>query len=339
MGRPQKPLDRDGSPVREFAFWLRDLRRRAGLTYDQLGRKSRYATSTVQSAAAGKRLPTLKVTLAFVRACEGELPQWREYWTQVRRLLDEEAPPGVSRSVAPPWARGPRLGDPAAVSFPARDADKANSWFIESFSALLRMDADLIEALERRVVVATTDGVSEIVTSVSVPRQSQDAGQVDELALELLYGGSMERRRQPFGGYFQNVIVLPRPLRAGERHEYAMRLTIPEGQCMTPHYVHVPYRRSDHFELRVRFNPDRLPECVWILRDAPAALIYQGAPTAETVTPDRFGEITISFRDMCPGLGYGVRWAEAGWNSSGSCPGSGRPVGRGVGFTGRMEPY
>jgi len=33
MGRPQKPLERDGSPVREFAFWLRDLRKRSGLTY------------------------------------------------------------------------------------------------------------------------------------------------------------------------------------------------------------------------------------------------------------------------------------------------------------------
>ena len=119
MGRSQKPLDRDGSPVREFAFWLRDLRRRSGLTYDQLGRKSRYATSTVQSAAAGKRLPTLKVTLAFVRACEGDLRQWREYWTQVRRLLDGGVPAGVSRSVAPPWACGPQLGNPGAV-FPLR---------------------------------------------------------------------------------------------------------------------------------------------------------------------------------------------------------------------------
>ena len=320
MGRLQKPLDRDGSPVREFAFWLRDLRRRSGLTYDQLGRQARYATSTVQSAAAGKRLPTLKVTMAFVRACEGDPRQWREYWTQVRRLLDEEAPPTVSRSVVPPWASGPRPGGPGAASPSAWGADEANSWFIESVSALLRMDADLIEALERRVVVATTDGLNEIVTSVSVPRHPQDAGQAHGLESELLYGGSIERRLQPYDGYFQNVIVLPRPLRVGERHEYAMRLTIPAGQRMTPHYVHVPYRRSDHFELRVRFDPRRLPECVWILRDAPAALIYQGAPTAETVTPDRFGDIRISFRDMRPGFGYGVRWAEAGWLAPAAAP-------------------
>jgi hypothetical protein len=40
--------------------------------------------------------------------------------------------------------------------------------------------------------------------------------------------------------------------------------------------------------------------------------MYQGAPAAETVTPDRFGEIKAGFRDMRPGLGYGIRWAEAG---------------------------
>jgi len=180
------------------------------------------------------------------------------------------------------------------------------------------LDAGPIEALERRVVVATADGLSEIVTSVSVPRHPHDAGQASELASELLYGGSIERRGQPCDGYFQNVIVLPRPLRAGERHEYALRLTIPVGQRMTPHYVHIPYRRSDYFELRVRFDPRCLPGCVWILRDAPAGLMYPGAPAAETVSPDRFGEIATSFRGMRPGLGYGVRWAEADRNSPGS---------------------
>jgi hypothetical protein len=85
MGRPEEPLDRDGSPVREFAFWLRDLRRRAGLTYDQLGKNAHYATSTVQAATAGSRLPTLRVTMAFVEACGGDQGEWREYWTLVRR--------------------------------------------------------------------------------------------------------------------------------------------------------------------------------------------------------------------------------------------------------------
>ena len=103
MGRPQKPLDRDGSPVREFAFWLRDLRKTSGLTYDQLGKSAHYATSTVQEAAAGKRLPTLRVTMAFVKACGGDPGEWRTYWTQVQRALDQDAPDGYLGSIVPPW--------------------------------------------------------------------------------------------------------------------------------------------------------------------------------------------------------------------------------------------
>ena len=103
MGRPQEPLDRDGSPVREFAFWLRDLRHRSGLTYEQLGKSAHYATSTVQAATAGRRFPTLRVTLAFVEACGGDERAWRAYWAQARRLLDEGAPDGVRQFVSPPW--------------------------------------------------------------------------------------------------------------------------------------------------------------------------------------------------------------------------------------------
>ena len=69
MGRPQEPFERNGSPAREFAFWLRDLRHRSGLTYEQLARSAHYATSTMQAATTGRRLPTLKVTMAFVAAC------------------------------------------------------------------------------------------------------------------------------------------------------------------------------------------------------------------------------------------------------------------------------
>jgi hypothetical protein len=106
------------------------------------------------------------------------------------------------------------------------------------------------------------------------------------------------------------VIVLPRPLRAGERHEYSIRLRIPPGQRMASHFLHVPFRRSDHFELRVRFDSQRPPGTVWLLRDAPTAMIYQREPEAQTMVPDRFGEVHASFRDMRPGLGYGVRWRE-----------------------------
>src|SRR6266851_3653383 len=110
MGRPQVPLDRDGTPAREFAFWLRDLRNRSGLTYEQLARRAQYATSTVQDATSGRRLPTLRVLLAFVKACEGDLGAWHGYWTQIRRAIDRDAPLDLARTVAPPWAASTESG-------------------------------------------------------------------------------------------------------------------------------------------------------------------------------------------------------------------------------------
>jgi len=324
MGRPQKPLERDGSPVREFAFWLRDLRKRSGLTYDQLGKKAHYATSTVQEATAGRRFPTLRVTMAFVRACGGDPGEWRQYWAQIQRALDQDAPDRFLRAITPPWAAAesadvsgpgdtPGLADarPARPDGPGGSAPpESEGWFVESFSALLRLDTEPIEALEQRVIVATSDGLSELATSVSVPRHPADDGQQHGLESELLHGGSLELREQPYESYFKNVIVLPRPLRKGERHHYALRLRIPAGQPMATHYVYVPLSRSDHFDLRVRFNPRHLPQAVWTLRGAPTTVIYQGTPTEETLVPDRFGEVHVSFRSLRTGFGYGVCWLE-----------------------------
>jgi len=104
MGRPEKPLGRDGSPVRELAYWLRDLRNQSGLTYDQLARRAGFSTSTLQEALAGRRSPTLPVTLAIVEACGGDVKEWRTYWAQIRRARDPDSYPGSDLPMIPSWA-------------------------------------------------------------------------------------------------------------------------------------------------------------------------------------------------------------------------------------------
>lgn len=348
MGRPEEPLDRDGSPVREFAFWLRDLRRQSGLTYEQLGSRAHYATSTMQAATAGRRLPTIRVTMAFVAACDGDQRAWRAYWAQIHRILDADPPAGAAGSVAPPWlagAPGPGALGPGAAGAvrdavpAARALGETEGWFIESYTALLRVDIEPAEVIQRRAIVATTDGLREIVTSVSVPRHPDALDQPTALESELLYGGSLESRLRPYDGYFTNVIVLPRPLRAGERHEYGLRLRIPPGQRMAAHFLHVPYRRSDYFDLRVRFDPRRLPRTVWLLDGVPTAVIYQREPTARVLVPDRFGEVQASFRQLRPGLGYGLRWQESDRMPAGYRPDDARPPGRPPGSTRPMEDH
>lgn len=318
MGRPQAQLERDGSPVREFAFWLRDLRNRSGLTYEQVAKTTHYGTSTLQAAASGERLPTLNVVLAFVEACDGDVSAWRAYWAQVRRILDPDVPSRNGRSVAPPWVISPlaiwRDAVPGTVSLSAGLDERHVSvienenggYYIESLKALVRLDVEPIETIEQRVIVATTDGLNELQTFTSVPAREYRPGAAHEFDAELLHGGSLARPDQPCETFFRNVIALPKPLRIGDRHEYALRLRLPSGQPMAAHYVHVPFRRSDSFELRVRFHPGRLPSAVWPVSGACAAA--ERRPPTHTLWPDRFGEIHVAFENLRAGFGYGVRW-------------------------------
>jgi Helix-turn-helix domain/NB-ARC domain len=103
MGRPEKPVDATGGVVAAFASELRRLRAQAGNpTYRDMARSALFSSSVLSSAASGRRLPTLPVTLAFVEACGGDREAWRRRWQQVSGA-----------------GRGPR---PAPAELPARSA-------------------------------------------------------------------------------------------------------------------------------------------------------------------------------------------------------------------------
>jgi hypothetical protein len=79
---------------------------------------------------------------------------------------------------------------------------------------------------------------------------------------------------------------------------------------MASHYVHVPFRRSESFELTIRFDPERLPRAIWMVSEVPTTVIYERRPTADLLEPDRFGEVHVKFSGLRTGLGYGVCWLD-----------------------------
>jgi len=81
-GRPERPIN-PHSPFAEFAIGLRDLRLTAGLTIRDLAQLASYSAATVSTAAGGVTLPSLNLTLAYVRACGGDPEQWTERWRQM----------------------------------------------------------------------------------------------------------------------------------------------------------------------------------------------------------------------------------------------------------------
>ncbi|MFI0423533.1 hypothetical protein [Spongiactinospora sp. 9N601] len=83
MGRRETPLDPGAGPVQRFAFELRKLRQEAGgITYRAMAGRAGYSVTTLSQAAAGERLASLEVTLAYVRACGGDEREWAERWQQ-----------------------------------------------------------------------------------------------------------------------------------------------------------------------------------------------------------------------------------------------------------------
>ncbi|MCO5995311.1 P-loop NTPase fold protein [Actinoallomurus rhizosphaericola] len=92
MARRETPLP-DG-PLQQFALALRELRANAPgtPTFRELARGANYSASTLAAAAAGRRLPTLDVTLAFVRACGGDVDEWRDRWMRLHAVLGADRP-------------------------------------------------------------------------------------------------------------------------------------------------------------------------------------------------------------------------------------------------------
>ncbi|NUT46994.1 MAG: hypothetical protein HOV94_06670 [Saccharothrix sp.] len=103
-----------------FARGLRNLREKAGSpTYRELARAAHYSAASLSEAAAGRKLPSLDVALAFVRACGGDVEQWRQHWQEVAAELADAG----SRAEEPtPGERVPYAG---LAAFQRADAE----WF------------------------------------------------------------------------------------------------------------------------------------------------------------------------------------------------------------------
>jgi hypothetical protein len=87
MSRPEKPVD-PGSPLGSFALGLRELRCKRGITYREMAEVTNFGVTVLSVAAAGRFLPTLDVTLAYVTACDGSLDEWRARWDEIRKTPD-----------------------------------------------------------------------------------------------------------------------------------------------------------------------------------------------------------------------------------------------------------
>ncbi|MEV4893735.1 hypothetical protein AB0K48_30560 [Nonomuraea sp. NPDC055795] len=74
----------------DFAAQLRILRQKAGSpAYRVLGQRAHFSAGRLSEAAGGRVLPSLAVTMAYVRACEGDEAEWERRWHALAQHLEQ----------------------------------------------------------------------------------------------------------------------------------------------------------------------------------------------------------------------------------------------------------
>lgn len=165
MPRRERPLDPGQGLVVEFARDLRRLRESAGRpTYRELSARAHYSTSALSEAAAGRKLPSLAVTVAFVSACGGDIEAWESRWRG-----------DAAELAGPVLAVGDDSDAPYAglAAFQRGDADR--------FFGRDRLVDDVVARVQNRRMVAVFGasgcGKSSVLMAGLLPRWQPDRGQ------------------------------------------------------------------------------------------------------------------------------------------------------------------
>ncbi|MDN3027881.1 hypothetical protein [Streptomyces sp. S.PB5] len=183
MGRRERPLDPAEGPVAQFAHELRKLRQAAGgLTYRAMAGRAHYSAATLAQAAAGDRMPSLAVVLAYVGACGGDVRMWEERWRQAVREADEDAP-APEEGGEPPYK--------GLARFDARDHER--------FFGRDRLVGQLLELVDGKGLVvlagASGSGKSSLLRAGLLPRlQQREPGPTRPGAIRILTPGTSPAR-------------------------------------------------------------------------------------------------------------------------------------------------
>ncbi|MEU8842364.1 XRE family transcriptional regulator [Streptomyces roseus] len=167
MARKERPLEGEDGPLRRFAAALRRLRHEAGSPpYRELASRAHYSVATLSGAASGRRLPSLDVTLSYVRACGGDVREWEGRWHAVAAQLAAAEAPEPEEEAGESGTHGtPYVG---LAAFRTEDAGL--------FFGRERLVEDLLASLARQRVVALVGasgaGKSSLLHAGLLPRLS-----------------------------------------------------------------------------------------------------------------------------------------------------------------------
>jgi hypothetical protein len=211
-----------------------------------------------------------------------------------RRRVDEGIEHLAQLAIA--GSTGP---SPANAPAPAE-----TGWHTTELRLMVALDRPEPEVIEQRDIVSAQDGLTELELAMTLAAPAERA----RLDAFVIYGGTLTEHRMETTYRRSFTLALPRPLARGEPHEVAVQFRLSDGRAMQPYIVCVPRHRCAVFDLRVRFDPVRSPERIWLLRGVFERDIDDPVRAGEVVTVDPAGELHLTFRNLTSGLAYGARW-------------------------------
>lgn len=254
----------------------------------------------------------LAVLVAFGLAEDAELPYYADRVRLLCVRLDRDV-----RTTRRRIDEGiMRLAEVASVALLAESESRADDvaltftgWHTRKLSTSLALDLPAPEVFEFRRIVADQDNLEHVDLAFTLTADpSNGTMHTDDLEISIFHGGRLARVLMESGDRYGFRLVLPHPLQHGEAHQIGLRFRVRRNRPMAPHYVCVPRHRCDEFDLRVRFDLHRPPVQVWRLEHAFQRDIEDPIAATEAIQVDSAAELYTRFRDLTPGLAYGVRW-------------------------------
>ncbi|MEV0675981.1 hypothetical protein AB0I60_05595 [Actinosynnema sp. NPDC050436] len=190
----------------------------------------------------------------------------------------------------------------ARISDPLRD----DPWRTKVLRTTLLLDGPDVEVTESRTISSSRDGLSRIEHSITLP-EGGPTGLLDPVAMNLRagFGADFTRLRRVTSNRVVFEVLFGRTLSAGEEHGFEFRLRLP---VMSPFYLCTPIYPCEEFELKIRFDRNRLPTPILVVDGALAHETADPAAAMGAAEVDSAGQVHHMFTHLRPGRSYGLRW-------------------------------
>lgn len=180
------------------------------------------------------------------------------------------------------------------------------SWRIKRLQVFLNYDLPVPEVVEIRQIEVLRNDLTEMDLEMTLtPLEGwHESTPLEHMGVDLFHGGRLTGSALKGANRVAFQLQLAEPLQRGQKHEYAIRISLPDSRLL-PLYMCTPRHRCDFFDLHIRFA--KPPRHLWRVPGL-SPLQLDDPHGRQPMTADRFGDVHTTFTNLEAHLSYGVGW-------------------------------